>query len=422
MTTIYGTHGAPITVYDTTGRLIWGPATGAPDTPPVDPPVDPATLTTLRQVANNSTWWRNASTAGPTGHTVITKHTIQAPANRLRIRQGVHGWAGADAGLSGRGGLVINDTYHRVTWGGEEKYTIPRLQHRTSDPLPDTVIVKPGDVVYSVFESDPGTPYVTGSHGTGGAIAQARQAGPYAGPPAPTGQGLAGGALGLYGTTTTAAKAILCMGDSILESGWMHRAADAAGVAWSDLSQWAEGIPGEGLAARLDATDPQLFTLGLTEYATNNRSLTPQAVAGRLLVHWRSMVAGPVKALGQTTMVPYVAGVSAGGSTSLSTLDGQVATDKEWRDTLNGWLRDGAPLIDGTPALTGGTGAVRAGSTSHPLIGICDIAAATEATNSRGELVWRVDKGQATSDGVHPTRTGANLMEPVAAQWFRDHI
>ena len=53
---------------------------------------------------------------------------------------------------------------------------------------------------------------------------------------------------------------------------------------------------------------------------------------------------------------------------------------------------------------------------------ICDIAAATEAKNSRGELVWRVDKGQASADGVHPTRVGADLMEPTVTQWFRDHI
>ena len=388
-----------------------------------DPPVDPATLTTLRQVANNSTWWRNSSLAGATGHTTITKHVIRSTANRLRIRQGVHGWAGADAGLSGYGGLVINGTYYRVTWGGDEKYTIPRLQHRTSDPLPDTLIVTPGDTVYSVFEADPGSPSVTGSHGNRTESTQVKYAGPYTGVPALNGRGLSGGAIGIYGTTTADAKAVLCLGDSILESGWMRRAADANTVAWSDLSQWAEGITDKSLDGRLDPTDAQLYTLGLTEYATNNRNATIPEVARRLILHWKWLTGGPVERLGQTTMVPYTTKYTAdGGAGGFDTLDGQTETNPDWRNALNAWIRDGCPILDGAYAPTGTSGAVRAGQAGHPLVGICDIAAALETTNSRGELVWRVDSGTPTTDGVHPTPVGADLMEPVARAWISAHL
>lgn len=92
-----------------------------------------------------------------------------------------------------------------------------------------------------------------------------------------------------------------------------------------------------------------------------------------------------------------------------------------WRDAINGWLRDGAPLIDGAPALTGGVGAVRAGEAGHPLIGVCDIAAAVETPNPTG-LVWDTSAGVPTLDGTHPTRIGSDLMEPVAARWLHDHL
>lgn len=390
--------------------------------PEPTPPVDPATLTTLRQVATHTAWWRGSAAAGEGGTTVISQHTATQPAKALRIRQGVHGWAGAENGVTGTAHIVVRGELHTLTWGGQTQVTVPPLQHRTSDPLDESVILAAGETFHVVWEAPAGAKYPSG-HMQWDTPTKRIVPGTYQGAPGQMdNKVLSGAPIGVYGLTDDSAPSIVCIGDSILESGWMRRAAHSVGAAWSDLSQWAEGITSKGLPGRLDTSDPPLYTLGLTEYATNNRSASPQAVATSLVTHWKSLVAGPVGRLGQTTMVPYVAGVGASGSASLATLDGQVATDKEWRDTLNGWLRDGAPLIDGTPALTGGTGAVRAGSPSHPLIGVCDIAAATEATNSRGELVWRVDKGQASADGVHPTRVGADLMEPTVTQWFRDHI
>ena len=390
--------------------------------PEPTPAVDPATLTKLRQVATHTAWWRGSGGDAANTYTTISQHTVTQPTKALRIRQGVHGWAGADIGVTGTAHIVVRGQLHTLTWGGQAQVTIPRLEHRTSDPLDESVVVAAGETIHVVWETPPGARFPAG-HMQWDTPTKRIITGPYQGNPGQMdNKVLSGAPIGIYGLTDDSAPSIVCMGDSILESGWMRRAAHSVGAAWSDLSQWAEGIPGKGLAGRLDASDPPLYTLGLTEYATNNRSATPQAVAASLVTHWKSAVAGPVGRLGQTTMVPYVAGVSASGSTSLATLDGQVATDKEWRDTLNGWLRDGAPLIDGAPALTGGTGAVRAGSPTHPLIGICDIAAATEVKNSRGELVWRVDKGQASADGIHPTRAGADLMEPTVTQWFRDHI
>lgn len=144
--------------------------------------------------------------------------------------------------------------------------------------------------------------------------------------------------------------------------------------------------------------------------------MTPAQAAQAMLSSWQWLTAGPAPRLGQTTMVPYTT-----SSDGWTTATGQTATDVVWRDAINGWLRDGAPLVDGAPALTGGAGAVRAGEVGHPMIGVCDIAAAVETPNPTG-LVWDTSTGVPTPDGTHPTRIGSNLMEPIAAQWSHDHL
>lgn len=116
------------------------------------------------------------------------------------------------------------------------------------------------------------------------------------------------------------------------------------------------------------------------------------------------------------TDVPYTS--STDGWTTVA---GQTATDVAWRDAINGWLRDGAPLLEGAPALSGGAGAVRAGDAGHPLIGVCDIAAAVEVSNPSG-MVWNVSSGVPTPDGVHPTRAAADRMQPKAEAWINAHL
>lgn len=73
------------------------------------------------------------------------------------------------------------------------------------------------------------------------------------------------------------------------------------------------------------------------------------------------------------------------------------------REQLNDWLRDGAPLLGGTAAAIGATGATRAGDGNHPLHAALDLADAVESTRNSGK--WRVD-GTAfkwTGDGIHPS-------------------
>jgi lysophospholipase L1-like esterase len=76
------------------------------------------------------------------------------------------------------------------------------------------------------------------------------------------------------------------------------------------------------------------------------------------------------------------------------------------REQLNDWLRDGAPIMAGSAAAIGTAVAARAGSGSHPLHGVLDMADTVESARNSGK--WRVD-GTAfkwTIDGIHPSAYG----------------
>lgn len=408
--------------------LLLAAALAASKTTPTEPsrPVDTSTLTARRSVADNTGWHRYSSTAQSSGTTVIVKHKAGSDANRLAIRYGLHGWAGLNNGLSAKWSLVVDGAIYPVTWGGSHKTTIPMdMAHHDSDPLPDSVVVRAGQTIFSVMEVDAGTAYPSGFMASDRPVSRSLL-GTIASTPidwdAPMTSSIVSGApIMILGNTSPSAKSFVALGDSILESGWMRAAAIANGVTWTDLGQWAEPVPQtQKLSGRLSASDRDLFTLGISEYGTNADAAN---VRQNLLAFWQWMVAGPVPRLAQTTMVPYV----RSDSPDFSTLDGQIAEDPTTgrgllRATLNPWLLDGAPIVNGAVAEVGAAGAVRAGEAGHPLIGICDAGSQAQAINSRGEAVWDVRLGVPTKDGVHPETPGAALMEPYVTQWIADHI
>lgn len=374
------------------------------------PLVDESALTVRRQVATHCTWWRTSTGTGATPVTLVTNHTITADAKDLVLRFGVHGWAGADDGLTGQTWVVHRGEVRQVTWGGQGIFRVPRLEFVDSDPVRITVAA--GDLVQVVTEYPKNAVYPKGemrwdTPTRGIAYGAFQQV------PTVTEGNTSGSPVLITGLTAPTTVAVACLGDSILESGWVRRATHSLGFAWADLSQWAEGVPTERLGGRLSPSDSQIFTLGFCEYGTNNRR--DKNIEQSLLNEWEWLRNGPCQSLVQTTMTPYTSG-------DFKTLDGQTVaeSDRVFRERVNGWLRDGAPLDGGAPAPTGTSSptAIRAGSAGHPLAAICDVAAAVEKANVRGELVWDTRAGQATSDGVHPTRVGADLMEPVAREWI----
>ncbi|MDR6954109.1 hypothetical protein J2X65_003477 [Ancylobacter sp. 3268] len=128
----------------------------------------------------------------------------------------------------------------------------------------------------------------------------------------------------------------------------------------------------------------------------------------------------------QTTLTPETTSTdnfaTANGQTARS---GFSTSGNGVREQLNDWLRDRAPLIGGAPApaLTGASGAVRAGEAGHPLYGVFEVADQVETARNSGR--WKVDgtANKWTADGIHPTRytndsvatSGAIDVERLAA-------
>lgn len=76
----------------------------------------------------------------------------------------------------------------------------------------------------------------------------------------------------------------------------------------------------------------------------------------------------------------------------------------------NDWLRDGAPISNGTAAAVGTSSALRMGDEGHPCAGYFEIADLAESARNSGK--WRVDIGAVTGDGTHPNSTGYAALAP----------
>jgi lysophospholipase L1-like esterase len=90
------------------------------------------------------------------------------------------------------------------------------------------------------------------------------------------------------------------------------------------------------------------------------------------------------------------------------------------RETVNDWLRDGAPMVAGTPAPTGTAGATRIGNSEHPVHGLVEIADLFETSRNSG--IWKVDGTEAkwTVDGVHPSPFG--YQQAVLSGLVDNHV
>lgn len=430
MTTLYRTDGTPASVFDTSGRLAFegGDVPGE----------DLSGWTVLRHVATSSTWWRQAEAASGSGGLVIVRHDIRVPAKALRATWGqfpaestlIH----KNLPCRGRASLLIDGAPHRLTFNGETTVTIPYGETVTSDPLPDHVVVRPGAVVHSVWEADPGSMLITGQMGAE-APASRRAAGAWDGTAGiMTSTILSGGPHILAGLSpvTRPAKSVLLLGDSFLEAGWGRRACDAVGVAWSDVSQWLEQTPTDRdqIANRIGAAGPVPYDVIVTAYGGNNSRGTLVEQQAVHIASWR-MLAELGAQVAAMTLHPYTDSTdrwaTVEGQTHRvidETADGHT-TREPARTARNDWIRDGAPLDPSTwePYPTGTTvpAAVRAGETGHPLtLPAFDQADACETTRNSG--IWKVDGGAWTVDGAHLTGHGSAMLQTYYETWVLDNL
>ena len=421
MTRLWTTSGDPAPVWDTDGRLVFG--SGGGTTPPPEAGTDPALLTVHRHVVDRCAWWRTTAAAGSSGNTHFSEHTVQRPAKALRIRQGVHGSAGVTDAMHGTAGIVIGGAYRPLTWGGERQVSIPVNDSRESDPLPEHVQVEPGDIIIVVWETPGGGRYPNGGHGwidlNSGNIT-----GPFRGfVPPMTESRLSGSPVTVSGLTTDDGMSIAWLGDSFTEAGWVRNSFhQVGGLAWAELSQWAEGVPSSRSAQRnrLGTEGALPWDVVFAGHHGNNSTSTWEGQMEATLAYW-SWIRGAGAKVATKTLHPYTDSTDGWTSIGGQTLQDHRLPEVRW--ARNAWLLDGAPLsVSLDPLETGTTNAaaLRAGDPGHPLAyPVFDEAAACEDPATR---LWKVDGGAWTVDGAHLTAHGSAMIEPHFEAWLRTYI
>ena len=421
MSSLYSTAGQAVTLYTTDGVAVLGGDPGT--TPDPTPALDPARLTERRHVVDACASFRTSKDAGVQGGHSVHRHSVHAPAKALQVAYGHEEAAATSAhggrGYAGQGWLVINGQTFPLTWDGQTHLTIPFGEHRVSDPLPEQLVVHPGDTIYSVWQADPGTVWDLGETKLAGSHSAA-YVGAWGGRTSVSSGAISGSPLTITGLTLPEAERVLSVnvvGDSFSEQGWPRRAVHANGYAWADYSRWLGAIATTRRVNQYGTEGPIPFDLVISGYGGNTRNQTLLEQQVNHLAYWR-WLDRPIVAM---SLHPYTN--STDGWTTLEGQSKQMTTQEDVRIARNEWLRDGAPLIpDDTPAPTGSTDptVIRTGDPGHPLVGLIDQADWSESSRNSG--LWRVDGGAWTSDGTHLSGRGIDGMAELATAWVAAHL
>lgn len=436
MTELFTTGGVSLRVWDTTGRLVFGPPTTAPA--PSDP-VEPVEL--ARRVIAGDTWYTGRVTTGRTGaKTYFSEHSVYATASALQLTYGGQ----LPAGVTMEVAAAVQrqgDPASRVvaTFAGASTATLTGPAQLVTDDIPLTV--SEGErievLTYYGARSDGGSHPGAPGGWYGAEILEGNQVA--AGVPRIASSRDFDGGSGyrpampskITGLTDPATISWLIAGDSITESGSPSRvqvgaypsitsqytyssaAAKGAGVPWVNIGYWASRYPAKGRAEAHWAAIPSLegFTHVTTAWGYNDLNMaaatkkTETQVMADAVATWAWMKAeNPGLKIWQTTISPN--STSTDGWTSLA---GQApVASAPLRRAFNAWVRDGAPLVDGAPVAAGTAGATRAGEEGHLLAGFIEVA--DTLMSARDSEIFRVDRGALTADGGHPNTVGHSLM------------
>lgn len=442
MTELFTTGGVSLRVWDTTGRLVFGPPDDTP--PPVDP-VEPVNL--VRRVIAGDTWYTSRGTTKRAGaKTYFSEHNVYTTARALQLTYGGQLPAGVTMDVAAsvqRQG----DPSSRVvaTFSGQQVATLTGATQLVTDDIPLTVSEGERLEVLTYYgpRSDglahPGAPggwygaeILEGNQVAAGAprIASSRDFDGGSGyrPAMPS---------KITGLTDPATISWLIAGDSITESGAPDRtqvgaypsitsaytyssaAAKGAGLPWVNIGYWASRYPAKGRSEAHWAAIPSLegFTHVTCAWGYNDLNMAQATrkaetqVMANAVATWGWMLAeNPDLKIWQTTISP-----NSTSTDGWMTLEGQTpVASAPLRRAFNAWVRDGAPLVDGAPVAAGSAGALRAGQAGHPLVGYIEVA--DTVMSGRDSEIFRVDRGALTADGGHPNTVGHSLMRaPVDA-------
>lgn len=370
-----------------------------------------------------------------------TKHTVQYSATNLRVVYGNHNIGVGDQfpsnSIAVKASLEIPvGTYFPLQFPGTDENGYVHIQPGcfvVSSPVPVNVVA--GDII---FANQNVSPDGGGSYPVASTSSIADTNWEYRVPNTTTDYTAALPSSGLntqgllyapnvitgYPTELPVGKRppqVFCWGDSI-----MHGSGDATGApSWGtyDLGWVRRGLNNQipfvfaarsgTLAANFNTNIQRRATAALMTGCTHaieafgandlGQTTWPATQNNRLLL-WNLMSAQGIKVYATTT-TPRTTSTD-----SWATLGNQTVNAVESnRVTLNDWIRDGAPLVAGSPVAAGTSVALRAGQPGHPLVGYIDTADACESSRNSGK--WKVTgaANYPTVDGLHPS-TAVHLL------------
>jgi hypothetical protein len=202
--------------------------------------------------------------------------------------------------------------------------------------------------------------------------------------------------------------------DTDLLNGWFGRA--FTGVAFTQRiaypSEKAQTFLANATGARrkalLEGCNVAVCNYGINDLSGGRTTAQLQA---DVISIWSYLAARGMKTW-HTTLEPETTTTDAWATLANQTIAGWNGN----RTAFNDWLRDGAPVTSAanlTAVATGTVGALRAGSTGHPLSGYIELADLAESARNSGKWVVTGAANYATSDGIHPTAAIHTLMAAV---------
>lgn len=229
----------------------------------------------------------------------------------------------------------------------------------------------------------------------------------------------------IYGVSDTPLPHIVAVGDSITAGkldgngegghispskggGWIERAFDGARAV---VNIGRGGETGANFALNANHYRRARFiTPGswiVAAYGRNDlgaSGATTSSVQAALITTW---LMGPRRGakVAASTITPETNSTDSWATTANQTVTN--APRETMRVAVNTWLRDGAPMLNGSAVAVGSntTGTVRIGQTGHPVSLLLEVADAVETARNSG--IWKAGYAK---DGLHPKGTGYAAM------------
>lgn len=370
----------------------------------------------------------NRTVSVATSVTARSVHKVRAAAENVSVLYGNVYASAVTVGCA----VEIGGTLYQLTSAGQAKVTLQSGQFATFGPLTGTIAAGTTLPVRTYYSVGAGAdlPWARGTSlsSTLGEGETSGQDLTLPGSAAVTADGSAFGyaPLSIRGNIASTTVAVAALGDSITERGndngttlraFIAKALDAEARPFTNYAKWGQAAAHMYTAGAATSTwDAQIGTTldGCTHvisaYGRNDMTATLADLKAAFIGLWGLAAAGGRK-VWQTTVTPSSTSTDGWVTVPSQTVNGNNGT----RIAFNDWIRDGAPLINGTPAATGTTdaAAIRAGATGHSLKGFIEVADTVESARNSG--LWAA--GTLTDDGVHPTAAGHIAMAAPVQTW-----